>query len=159
MAEPTLADPHQPRPLTLVPVRGRKRLGTTLPASLTSFVGREREVAAVADLLRRGDVRLLTLTGPGGVGKTRIAIRVAEELTTDPSTGRPLGTGQAFPNGATFVDLTPVAGPDLVAPTVAAALGVRDTGDRPVADRLADALRDRALLLVLDNFEHLAAGH
>jgi non-specific serine/threonine protein kinase len=110
---------------------------------LTSFVGREREVAAVADLLRREGVRLVTLTGPGGVGKTRLALRVAEDLEA------------AFADGVAFADLTPLADPALVAPTVAQTLGVREAGDRPVAERLADALRDRRLLLVLDNFERV----
>jgi predicted ATPase/DNA-binding CsgD family transcriptional regulator len=117
-----------------------------LPAHLTDFIGRQREVADVAALLR-GGVRLLTLTGPGGVGKTRLALQVAAELETD------------YPDGAAFVPLETVADHALVASAVAQSLGVRDSGDRPLSERLAASLRERRLLLVLDNFEHvLAAG-
>ena len=143
MADPTPTDRTAPQSVPIVPLPGRTRFGVPLPAPPTSFVGREREVAAVAALLRRDGVRLVTLTGPGGVGKTRLAVRVAEELAG------------AFPDGAAFVALAPVADPDLVAPTLAQALGVRDAGDRPLVERLGDALRDRALLLLLDNFEQV----
>ncbi len=114
-----------------------------LPAPPTSFVGRAGEAAAVVALLARDDVRLVTLTGPGGVGKTRLALRAAHELAA------------GFADGAAFIDLTPLTEPDLVAPTVATALGVRAAGDRPIAERLVEALRDRDLLLVLDNFEQV----
>jgi predicted ATPase/DNA-binding CsgD family transcriptional regulator len=114
-----------------------------VPVPLTSFVGRAREIAEVAALLRRPDVRLVTLTGPGGVGKTRLALRVAEELAAD------------FPQGIAFVDLTPLVDHDLVAPAVARTLCVHDTGNLPIAERLVDALRDQSLLLVLDNFERV----
>ena len=115
-----------------------------LPTPLTSFVGREREVAVVADLLYRPDVHLVTLTGPGGVGKTRLALRAAVDV------------GQAFPDGVAFADLAPVADAALVALTVAHALGMTEAGDEPLAARLATALGDRQLLVVLDNFEHVA---
>ncbi|MBA2753830.1 MAG: tetratricopeptide repeat protein, partial [Chloroflexia bacterium] len=115
----------------------------SLPEPLTSFVGRKREIAAVSALVRREGVRLVTLTGPGGVGKTRLALRVVEELHGDCT------------HGTAFVDLAPIAVPDLVAPTIAAALGLRESGARDVAERLLDALRDRPLLLVLDNFEQV----
>jgi predicted ATPase/DNA-binding CsgD family transcriptional regulator len=111
---------------------------------LTSFVGRRHEVAAVSALLRRAGVRLVTLTGPGGAGKTRLALRVTEEVEA------------WFADGAAFVDLASVRDPELVVSTIAQALGVREMGDRPPAERLVDALRDRHLLLVLDNFEHVA---
>ena len=114
-----------------------------LPTPPTALVGREREVADVAGLLARGDARLLTLTGPGGVGKTRLALAAADE------------TADRFPDGAAFVDLTPIVDPTLVIPAIARCFGVREAGDRPVAERLADALRERRLLLVLDNFEQV----
>ncbi len=117
-----------------------------LPVPLASFVGREREVAAVVALLRDPAVRLVTLTGPGGVGKTRLALAVAAELAA------------AFPDGVAFVPLAAVRDPGLVLPTIAAALGVREAGDRPLADRLAAALRGRAPLLVLDNLEQVPAA-
>jgi predicted ATPase/DNA-binding CsgD family transcriptional regulator len=146
MADLTHADPSHPRPVSLVPLDDRELLGAPLPIPPTSFVGREREVAAVVGLLCRPDVRLVTLTGPGGVGKSRLAVRVAEALAGD------------FSNGVAFVDLTPVIIPDFVAPTIAQALGVREGGDRGLAERLVDALRDRTLLLVLDNFDQVIAA-
>jgi predicted ATPase/DNA-binding CsgD family transcriptional regulator len=120
-----------------VPIERRAELGA-MPAPRTSFVGRAREVELVQALLRRNDVRLVTLTGPGGVGKTRTAIRVAS----------------AAPHAAHFVDLADVQEPALVLPTIAAALGVRPDG-RPVLDNLRAALRDGDALLVLDNFEQI----
>jgi predicted ATPase len=110
---------------------------------LTSFVGRERVVAAVVDRLRRADVRLLTLTGPGGVGKTRLAVRAAEVVAAD------------FPDGVWFVPLAPVRDPDLIAPTIARTLGVKETGERPIAEDIAAFFGVRRGLLVLDNFEHV----
>ncbi len=115
---------------------------TNLPDELTSFVGREAEVDRVINLL--STTRLLTLTGPGGTGKTRLAVRVAAEILTD------------FPHGAFFVDLAPVSDPALVIPTIAVALQIREEGwERPVEESLKDYLRDRRLLLVLDNFEQV----
>src|SRR5262245_25046345 len=112
-----------------------------LPAQPTSFLGRERELGAVGALLSAH--RLVTLTGPGGVGKTRLALRAAEAC------------GGGFPDGVVFVDLVPVDEAGLVAFALAGALGVREVAGEPPAATLAQALRGRAMLLVLDNFEHL----
>jgi predicted ATPase/DNA-binding NarL/FixJ family response regulator len=145
--EPPVADgdgfPSESRTAGLIVRPEPGRLAPRLPASLTSFVGRDGEVADVVSLLGEGGARLVTLTGPGGVGKTRLAVRVAEELSP------------ALADGAVFVALASVLDPALVVPTVAHALGVRHSGDRLVAGRLADVFRDRELLLVLDNFEHV----
>ncbi len=113
---------------------------TNLPPELTSFVGRERELDEVRDLLVRR--RLVTLVGVGGTGKTRLMLHLAGEV------------GERFADGAWLVELAPIADPDLVAQTVARALGVPDTG-RPALETAVDFLRDKDLLLLLDNCEHL----
>ncbi|MEU1574954.1 LuxR C-terminal-related transcriptional regulator [Streptomyces collinus] len=112
-----------------------------LPAPLTSFVGRRRELAEVRRLL--GTTRLLTLTGVGGVGKTRLALEAAAASTED------------LPDGAWLVDLAAVRDPSLVADATATALGLPDVGAGAVIDQLAVSLAHRALLIVLDNCEHL----
>ena len=113
------------------------------PTPLTSLVGREREVATLCDLLRRDDVRLLTLTGPGGVGKTRLALRVTEEAARD------------FPDGIWFVPLASIRDPALVLSAIAQALDVREAGHRSLLEGIAHFLHGKDALLILDNFEHV----
>jgi len=112
-----------------------------LPVQLTSFVGRELEVAAVGALLDRA--RLVTLTGPGGTGKTRLALQVAAERLS------------RYRDGAFFVELAPITDPGLVVSAIAGVLGVREAADRSLAETLGEALRDQEILLVLDNFEQV----
>jgi predicted ATPase/DNA-binding SARP family transcriptional activator len=113
----------------------------TLPTPLTSFIGRERELAELARLLRT--TRLLMLAGPGGCGKTRLALAIARDLQA------------AYPDGVWFVELASLGDPGLVPQAVAAALGVPEQADRPLIETLVAYLRDRRALLVLDNCEHL----
>jgi predicted ATPase/class 3 adenylate cyclase len=113
-----------------------------LPPQLTSFVGREEQIAEVRRLL--GRTRLLTLTGTGGTGKTRLALQVAGEILTE------------YGDGSFFVDLSSVTDPSLVPSVVARALGVPEVAGLPIVKALKDHLRDKELLLVLDNFEQVA---
>jgi predicted ATPase len=110
---------------------------------LTSFVGRDREIAAVMALLDRPDVRLLTLTGPGGIGKTRLAVQVAEDCA--------LTSARAPPS----CSLAPVRDPDLVLPILVQTLDVPDAAGQTFLDQIRAYLQGRHLLLVLDNLEHL----
>ncbi|HEY7062449.1 MAG TPA: tetratricopeptide repeat protein [Chloroflexota bacterium] len=123
----------------LAPLAGRPR--HNLPTFLTSFVGRDRELAAVADLLAR--YRLVTLTGPGGGGKTRLAVEAASLQAT------------RFPDGVWLVELAQLAAPGLVAEAVLTALGLASHAGQPAEERLIEHLRAREALIVLDNCEHL----
>ena len=112
-----------------------------LPTLLSSFIGRERELTEIRD--RLAATRLLTLTGPGGVGKTRLAIEAAQTLTSD------------YPHGVWLVELAALADPTLVSATVAAVIGVGQAASRPLLDALVNVLKGKHILLVLDNCEHL----
>jgi predicted ATPase/class 3 adenylate cyclase len=114
-----------------------------LPMQPTPLVGREKEVSEVCNLLRSDETRLLTLTGPGGTGKTRLALQAAADLL------------DAFPDGAFFAPLATLSEAELLLPAVAEPLGVREAGDQPLGQTLKDYLHERRLLLLLDNFEQV----
>ncbi len=135
------ADAYLAVPTVEWPVR---RAAASLPTPLTSFVGREAEVAALAGAL--AESRLVTAVGPGGVGKTRLALRVSEEVA------------EAFPDGIWFVDLVPVPDPSLIGLAVAQTLGLGESQGRDIEDVLTGWLGSRRALLVLDNCEHVLDG-
>lgn len=117
-----------------------------LPRQLTSLVGREQEVAAVRALLQRSEVRLLSIVGTAGIGKTRLAIQVATDLLHD------------FADGVYFIPFAPIRNPNLVLSTIAQLLGLKERGNKTLADRLKAYLQDKNLLLVLDNFEQIVVA-
>jgi predicted ATPase/class 3 adenylate cyclase len=153
LGEHRLKDLLQPEPLYQVAVEGLpaefpalKTLGnrpTNLPVQPNPLIGREREVAAVTALLREPEVRLVTLTGPGGTGKTRLALQAGAELL------------EAFASGVFFVSLAPIRDPALVVPAITQALAVREVPGEELADTLSSYLERKQMLLVLDNFEQV----
>jgi predicted ATPase/class 3 adenylate cyclase len=128
-------------PAHFPPLNTLDAAANNLPAQLTTFIGRETEVAELERLL--SESRLTTLTGSGGSGKTRLSLHVAREVQAE------------YPNGVWLVELAPLADPALIPPTLVAVLGLRDDGHRPILEILTDFLRSKTLLLVLDNCEHL----
>ena len=136
-----IRDPFSEKPLKQVVIRP-----PNLPVQRTSFVGREKEVSAAKELLLRKDVRLVTVTGPGGIGKSRLAVQVASGLV------------DSFPSGTHFVSLASLSDPGLIASVIVQALGIREAGGLSPLEILKQNLQDslRApMLLLLDNFEHL----
>ncbi len=154
LGEYRLKDLARPQPLFQVvvaglreefpPLRSLSALPNNLPILLTSFIGREREIAEVKRLLAA--TRLLTLTGAGGSGKTRLALQLAGDLVEE------------YPDGVWWVDLASLTDPALVPQTVASVLGIRELAEHPLTETLTGFLRFKSLLLVLDNCEHLLAA-
>jgi predicted ATPase/class 3 adenylate cyclase len=130
-------------PSDFPPLKTLDRHAHNLPVQPTPLLGREEMLTTVCALLRREDVRLVTLTGPGGIGKTRLSVQIAAELVDN------------FPDGVWFVRLSRLTDPALVIPTVAQTLGLKEQGGQPITETLREYLRDRQLLLALDNFEQV----
>ncbi len=125
-------------------LRSLEATPNNLPQQLTSFIGREKELAELQELLAK--TRLVTLTGAGGCGKTRLGLQVAADCL------------ERFPDGVWLVELAPLSDPTLVPQTVATVLGLKEEPTKPIRQTLTDHLRDRRLLLLLDNCEHLLDG-
>jgi predicted ATPase/class 3 adenylate cyclase len=119
---------------------------TNLPIQPTALIGRQKELKELDGLLKRDTVRLVTLTGPGGTGKTRLALQLAAELI------------EQFSSGVFFVSLAPISDPDLLIPAVAQTLGVREQSGVPLLETLGNHLREKQTLLLLDNFEQISAA-
>jgi predicted ATPase/class 3 adenylate cyclase/DNA-binding CsgD family transcriptional regulator len=133
-------------PADFPPLHTLESFPNNLPVQPTPFLGREHEGAAIAALLRREGVRLVTLTGPGGTGKTRLALQVAADVS------------ELFSSGVFFVNLAPISDPALVVPTIAKTLAIREGSGQSLLERLTEELRQRQLLLLLDNFEQVVSS-
>jgi hypothetical protein len=133
-------------PADFPPLRALDARPHNLPVQPSPLLGREQELAALSTLLRRDDMRLVTLTGPGGIGKTRLSLQVAAEVL------------DVFPDGVWSVRLSRLSDSELVVPAIATTLDLKESGGTPLADVLRGYLRDKHLLLVLDNFEQVAAA-
>lgn len=127
----------------LFPWNERRTASYTLPIPLTQLIGREQEVMTLCTMLRQPEVRLLTLTGMGGIGKTRLGLQIATELSDE------------FIDGVYFAPLASINDPSLVVPTIAQVLGLKESGDYLLAEHVKSYLRERHVLLLIDNFEHV----
>jgi predicted ATPase/class 3 adenylate cyclase len=136
-----LVHPDLPRDIDL-PVASEQQT-RNFPPELTPFLGREEQIAAIAELVAAPNVHLVTLTGPGGIGKTRLAIQVGERLAS------------SFAGGAVFVDLSSLRDPAQVLPAIGKALGLREVNEGSLVNQILGFLAERETLLILDNFEHL----
>ena len=130
-------------PAHFPPLKTLDHFPNNLPIQPTAFIGREKEVAAVAARLCREEVRLVTLTGPGGTGKTRLGLQVVAEVS------------DRFADGVFFVDLAPLSDPELVISAIAQVLAIKEIGGQPLLELLKASLREKRLLLLLDNFEQV----
>jgi predicted ATPase/serine/threonine protein kinase/DNA-binding CsgD family transcriptional regulator len=130
-------------PAGFPPLKTLDTYPNNLPVQLTPFIGREQELEAILHLLHSEDLRLLTLTGPGGTGKTRLGLQVAAELS------------DFFVDGVFFVNLAPINDPTLVVPTISETLGIQERADQYLLKRLKEVLRPKQMLLLLDNFEQV----
>jgi class 3 adenylate cyclase len=130
-------------PVEFPPLTTFESYGNNLPLQPTPLIGREKEVAEVRERLSRPEVRLLTLTGAGGTGKTRLGLQAAAELTEE------------FEDGIFFISLAAIRDPQLVVLAVAGALGVREAGGQPLLESLENYLGEKRMLLLLDNFEQI----
>lgn len=131
------------RPTSIVPFTARRRTHTVPPAPPTRLVGRAAEIDTALDALCRDNTRLLTLTGPGGIGKTRLALEIANRCSP------------AFPDGVVWVPLAPVGDPDLLVPALETSLGIADMHRAATMAPIISALRSQSVLLILDNFEQI----
>ena len=131
-------------PSDFPPLKSLEVSPNNLPVQLTSFIGREREIAYLKQAI--GEHRLLTLTGPGGTGKTRLALQVATDMIDD------------FHNGAFFVALAPITDPGLVTSTIAQSLSINETAGQPILHSVKEYLQGKSLLLLLDNFEQVISA-
>ena len=132
-----------PTPVSTYSTKSGQATKHNLPSPPTSLIGREKEVAAACAFLRQPEVRLLTFSGVGGVGKTCLGLQIATDLFHD------------FADGVCFISLAPISDPDLVIPAIAQTLGLRESGDQPTIELLVAFLCEKELLLFLDNFEQV----
>jgi predicted ATPase/class 3 adenylate cyclase len=133
-------------PANFPPLKTLDSSPNNLPLQPTPFIGREKEVNAVQQLLLRDEVHLVTLTGPGGTGKTRLGLQVAAEVS------------EHFTDGTWFVSLAPISDPDLVVPAIGQALGLREARDQAPLEQLKSSLKEKKELLLLDNFEQVVSA-